>query len=142
MNKLISFIYTAQTIISCSLIASAGFLFLPSPSIAEEIPGREKAYRNCAELQKHLNDNNPGDKYEGFEKAKMMRRNLDYEKYIIFCNGGIVTDASEGTICRGYIAYSYAGIPATARYYARWGQTKGLPNDSDTGQKYYCRWIK
>jgi hypothetical protein len=140
MNKLISSVYVTQTIVLSLLIASAGFISFPSPSKAQ-ITGPEVLYRNCAELQKHLNENNPGDRYEGFEKVKMIRRKLGYSKYTVFCNGGIVTDGAEGTICRGYIGYSFSPIGGAAHYYAAWGKTNGLPNFNDTGKGNYCRRI-
>jgi hypothetical protein len=138
MNKLISPVYMAQTIILSSLIASLGLLSLPSLSMAD----REEFYRNCAELQKHLNDYNPRLTIKGFEKVRMMRRSVGYENYVIFCNGGIVVDRELGTICRGYIGYSFSRIGGGADYYARWGQTNGSPNFNDTGAEKYCRLIK
>ena len=138
MNKLTSSGYMARTIVLSSFMASVGSPLLPLPSMADE----QKFYRNCAQLQKHLNDNNPELTVKGFEKAKMIRRDLNAEKYIVFCNGGIITDRNEGTICRGYIAYSYARIVAGADHYARWGKTNGLPNLYDTGKENYCRWLK
>jgi hypothetical protein len=129
-----------QVIVLSSLIASLGFLATPKPSIAD----REILYKNCAGLQKVMNDYNPGHKYKGFEKVKMTRRNYydGSEQYMVFCNGGIVIDREAGTICRGYIAYSFARIAAIARYYSDWGETNGLPNNSDTGKGNYCRLIK
>jgi hypothetical protein len=138
MNNLTSSIYMARSIILSSLIASAGFLSFPSVSMAD----REELYRNCAELQKHINDNNPTLTVRGFQRVQMIRRNLDYEKYIILCNGGIIVDRKVGTICRGYIGYSYARIVAGSDYYVRWGKANGLPNEGDTGVENYCRLIK
>jgi hypothetical protein len=126
-----------RTIILSSLIASAGFLSLPSPSVAD----REEVYRNCAQLQKHLNDNNPELTVRGFEKTRMMRRNSDYEKYTVYCNGGIVIDRGEGTICRGYIGYFLSRIGGRSYHYADWGETDGLSNNHDTGRNRYCRRI-
>jgi hypothetical protein len=137
MNKLTSSVYMARTIILSSLMASAGFLSLPSPSRAD----REVLYRNCAELQKHLNDNNPGLTVKNFEKVQMMRRTVGYEKYMIFCNGGIVIDKRIGTICRGYIGYSFSRIGGGSDHYATWGKTNGLPNFNDVGADNYCRRI-
>lgn len=133
-------VHVIRTIILSLLTTSLGSLFLPSPSMAD----REYFYRNCAELQKVMSDHNPSEKYEGFEKVKMRRRNLIHEAYIVYCNGGFHTTKSRsGTmICRGYIAYSFNPIPAVANYYARWGRTEGLPNDNDIGQEKYCRLIK
>jgi hypothetical protein len=135
--KAIPFIRTTRTIILSLLTVSLGFLASPPPSIAD----REVFYSNCAELQKVMNDYNPGYKYEGFGKVKMIRRNADYGKYIVFCNGGIVIDREEGTICSGYIAYSFSRVGGAAHYYSRWGRTEGLPNDNDTGRNRYCRRI-
>jgi hypothetical protein len=128
----------SQTVFLASLTTILGFLALPLPSMAD----REYVYRNCAELQKDMNDHNPQLTLKGFEKVQMRRRNLDYEQYMVFCNGGIIVNRELGTICRGYIGYSYARIVAGADYYARWGETDGLPNFGDTGIENYCRWIK
>jgi hypothetical protein len=138
MNKVTKTIYITRTIILSSLIASSGCLSLPSPSIA----AREYFYKNCAELQKVVNDYNPGLTVKGFEKINMERRYLDYETRIVFCNGGIIINRELGTVCRGYIAYSFARYAGAAHYYSRWGKTEGLPNDGDTGVEKYCRLIK
>jgi hypothetical protein len=142
MNKLISPLHMTRNIVLPALIAIAEFLSLPSLSMSQ-MPGSEKFYKSCAELQKHLNDNNPGEKYEGFEKAKMGRKYFDYEIRMVFCNGGIITDRNEGTVCRGYIAYSYARVAGTARYYGSWGTIRGeKTNLYDTDKGNYCRLIK
>jgi hypothetical protein len=135
--KVIILTKTTRMIIISSLIASLGFLTLPLPSTAD----REYIYKNCAQLQKIMNEYNPGAKFEGFENVKMMRRTLGYEKYMIFCNGGIITDGSEGTICNGYIGYSFSRIGGGAQYYGTWGRTNGLPNFNDNDKGNYCRWI-
>jgi hypothetical protein len=103
---------------------------------------REEFYRNCAELQKHINDYNPTLTVKGFERVSMERRYLDYEVRTVFCNGGIITDREVGTVCRGYIGYSFSRIGGGANYYVRWGKTNGLPNFGDTGVERYCRLIK
>jgi hypothetical protein len=130
--------YIARTIILSSLTASLGILNLPSPSMA----AIEEIYRNCAELQKVISDRNPGDRYQGFERATMMRQNFEHGQYAVFCNGGIIKDITQGTICRGYIAYSFHPIPSVSHYYARWGRIEGAPNFNDTGQDSYCKRIK
>jgi hypothetical protein len=130
--------YIIRTVILSSLTASLGILNLTSPSIADQ----EVIYRNCAELQKVISNRNPGDRYQGFEKSKMMRQNYEHGQYMVFCNGGIIRDRAEGTICRGYIAYSFHPIPSVSHYYARWGRTEGPPNFNDTGQDRYCRRIQ
>jgi hypothetical protein len=131
---------TIRTVFLSSLIVSAGFLSLPSSSMADE----QKFYRNCAELQKVINGRNPTLTLRGFERVQMMRRNLtDYAgNYILLCNSGTIIDREEGTICRGYIGYSYAPHVSGADYYARWGKADGTPNINDTGQEKYCRRIK
>ncbi len=78
MNKIALPVCKIWTIILSSLTISLGFSSLPSPSIA----AREVFYKNCAELQKVMNDYNPGDRYEGFERAVMMRRNYEHEQHI------------------------------------------------------------
>ncbi len=123
-------------IIISSLTANLGFLALPS------MADREYFYKNCAELQKAMNDYNPGDKYEGFEKVRMMRKKTGFEQYIVFCNGGIVKDGTEKTICRGYIAYAFARVPATARYFTSWGTMREESNLYDADQGKYCRRVK
>ncbi len=139
MNKLTASVYLAQTIILSSLITSLGLLSLPLPSMADQ----EEFYRNCSELQKRLNErNNPRKKYGGFEKIKMMKRITGYEKYMVFCNGGVIVDREVGTICRGYIGYSFSRIGGGAHYYSAWGETKGVPNFNDTGVEKYCQLIK
>jgi hypothetical protein len=127
-----------RTIILSLLTASLGLLILPTPLIAD----REYIYKNCAELQKDMNDHNPTLTLKGFEKIRMTRRSLGYESYTIFCNGGIVIDREVNTICRGYIGYSFSRIGGGADYYARWGKTDGSPNFNDTGAEKYCRLIK
>jgi hypothetical protein len=129
---------TARMAILSSLTVSFSFLALPSPSMAD----REYVYRNCAELQKVINDYNPRLTVKGFERVQMKRRNADYEKYMVFCNGGIIVDREVGTICNGYIGYSFSRIGGGADYYVRWGRTDGSPNFNDTGVEKYCRLIK
>jgi hypothetical protein len=130
--------YKARMIILYSLTVILGLLASPSSSMAD----REYIYRNCAELQKVMNDHNPELTLKGFEKVKMMKRITGYEKYMVFCNGGIVVDKEVGTICRGYIGYSFSRIGGGADYYARWGETNGSPNFNDTDAEKYCRLIK
>jgi hypothetical protein len=138
-NKMNNITKATRTIILSSLTTSLGFLFLSSPSMADQ----EVLYANCAELQKVMNDYSQGKRYKGFEKVQMMRRNLTYGgKYILICNGGTIIDRGEGTICHGYIGYSYAPIVAGADYYASWGKSDGTPNTYDTGKGNYCRSIK
>jgi hypothetical protein len=129
---------TARMAILSSLTVSFSFLALPSPSMAD----REYVYRNCAELQKVINDYNPRLTVSKFEKVKMVRRSLGYESYTIFCNSGIIVDREVGTVCRGYIGYSFSRIGGGADYYVRWGRTDGSPNFNDTGVEKYCRLIK
>jgi hypothetical protein len=118
---------------------TVGLELIASPSMAD----KEHVYRSCAELQKVMNDHNPELTLKGFEKVQMMRRNYDgTEQYMVFCNGGIVIDKEAGTVCRGYIGYSFARIAGIADYYARWGKTRGLPNFNDTGVEKYCRLMK
>jgi hypothetical protein len=140
MNKLTSPIHITQTILLSSLIASVGFLSLPSLSVAEEV------YRNCAQLQKHLNENNPGLIVKGFERVKMRRQNTDQfqRSYMVFCNGGIVIDRrqGEGTMCRGHIAYYFSYIRNDEDHIASWGITDGSPNEHETDKEKYCRRIK
>jgi hypothetical protein len=138
MNKLKLSFHLTQNIILFSLMASVEFMFTPLPSVAN----REVRYRNCAELQKHLNDNNPQLTIKRFENIKMVRRVLGYQKYTVFCNGGIVIDRELGTICRGYIGYSSSPIGGGDDHYATWGETNGSPNFNDTGAEKYCRLIK
>ena len=140
MIKTAPYICVFRVAIISSLTASLGYLSLPLPSMA--IGDREEIYENCAELQKHLNDNNPGLIVRGFEKVRMVRRNVDYEAYKVFCNGGIVTTRETGgiKICRGHIAYSYHRVVSDANYYASWGNTSDLPNINDTGEWRYCKW--
>jgi hypothetical protein len=141
MNKIMLLhSYTIRAVFLSSLISGAGFLSLSSSSMADE----QKFYRNCSELQKVINSRNPALTLKGFEKVQMMRRNLtDYAgHYVLFCNGGTIIDREEGTICRGYIGYSYAPHASSANYYAEWGKTDGTPNGNDTGQEKYCRRIK
>jgi hypothetical protein len=138
VKKMNSISKIARTIILALVAANLGVLFLPSSSMAD----REYFYKNCAELQKVMNDYSRGKKYEGFEKVKMMKRITGYEKYMVFCNGGIIVDREVGTICRGYIGYSFSRIGGGADYYAAWGETRGVPNFNDTGAEKYCRLIK
>ena len=130
--------YVARIIILSSLTVGLGILSLSSPLIADQ----ESFYRNCAELQKVINSRNPYLTLKRFEKVKMMRRSLGYENYTIFCNGGTIINREVGTVCRGYIGYSFSRIGGGADYYAAWGETNGSPNFNDTGAEKYCRLIK
>jgi hypothetical protein len=138
MNRTTKPAHVVRKVIISLLTANLGLLILPSSSIA----AREYFYKDCAELQKVINDYNPTLTVKGFEKVSMKRRYLDYEVRMVFCNGGIIIDREVGTVCRGYIGYSFSRIGGGANYYVRWGRTEGLPNDGDTGAEKYCRLIK
>jgi hypothetical protein len=143
MKKLRLFLRTPYGLILSASVTISGFLSIQSSSMAIVEQGPEVIHRSCTQLQKSLNDrSNPDIEYKGFEKSVMGRRKLTIAgKYVIFCNGGIVTDRTDGTICRGYIGYSYSYVASRGVYYGDWGQVNGEPNFNDTDQGKYCRWI-
>jgi hypothetical protein len=140
MNKLASSVHTTNKIAFSLFVLISGLLFLPFPSAAR-VGRAEKHYTNCAQLQKHLNDNNK-DEFKGFEKAKMMRQTYVENRYMVYCNGGVIIDRKEKTVCRGYIGYSYAPKDGISVYYADWGWTNGSPNDADSGEERYCQKLR
>jgi hypothetical protein len=143
VRKLKSFFCIARRLALFSPITIAGFLLVPSSSMAIVELGSENVHRNCAQLQRSLNDrSNPNVEYKGFEKKVMGRRQVTIAgRYIVFCNGGIVIDKTDGTICNGYIGYSYSYVERRGEYYGDWGRSYGTGNFNDTDQGKYCRWI-
>jgi hypothetical protein len=139
MSKLKSPICKTRNVVLGSLIASISLL-LPFP-LAAEVGRPEVQYKSCAQLQKHLNDNN-NDEFKGFERAKLMMRTYVEHRYMLYCNGGVIIDRDEKTICRGYIGYSYAPKSGVTVYYGSWGWTDGSPNNADSGKERYCRRLK
>jgi hypothetical protein len=141
MTKL--FTHKSYKAILSSLIVNSFLLLSPLSSIAYEERSREVLYGSCAQLQQRLNyRNSPTITFKGFERAEMRRRTFAEEARAVYCNGGVIVDRAERTICRGYIAYSYHPSVGTATYYGDWGWTNGLPNDADTGKERYCRRLK
>jgi hypothetical protein len=137
-----SFCIVRNLILSSSTII-VGFLFVQSSSMAIVELGPEVVHRSCVQLQKSLNDrSNPDVEYKGFEKKVMQRRQLTVAgRYAVFCNGGIVIDKTDGTVCRGYVGYSYSCVAGRGEYYGDWGIANGTGNFNDTDQGKYCRWI-
>jgi hypothetical protein len=125
------------------LIVSLDFLVYPSSSIANEVYGPEINYRNCSQLQKYVNNNDPKNRVvRGFEKAELKSTMLVENQYAVYCNGGIIVNSSKKTVCYGYIAYTYSHLSGSAHYYVGWGQINGSPNFNDTGKERYCRRLK
>jgi hypothetical protein len=140
MSKMLFDFRTARNAIASLLIVSSEFLIGAVPSTAFEVTEPEIYFRSCTQLQARLNErNNPRKEYRRFEKSKLIRENSLYDNgmYILSCNGGIVVDRTQNTVCRGYIAYSWAPIVATARYYAYWGNSRLGDDGSDIND--YCR---
>jgi hypothetical protein len=124
-----------------SIVSSFSLVF-PSSSMAYEIYGPEIRYRSCAQLQKRMNDNNPDKILKGFERAEMVRKNFAEEMRTVYCNGGIIINRANGTVCRGYIAYGYSPESGTAAYFGDWGWLDGSPNNGQTDKDRYCRRLK
>jgi hypothetical protein len=144
MNKLKLSICTFCHTALLSLVASLGSLSFPIPSVASgEIIGPEVHYKSCAQLQKRMNDvNNPDAEIRGFEKVRLLKRMYAEQKYLVYCNGGIIVNREERTICRGYIGYSYAPTSGVAYYYGDWGRIGASPNYHDNNKGDYCKRIK
>jgi hypothetical protein len=123
-------------------IVSLGFLASPLQSIAYVMRIPEVNYRNCARLQEDMNSHNRGRVYKGFERSELMRRGYDENAYIVYCNGGVIVNRVNGTICRGYIAYGYSPSVGESEYYGAWGWANGSSNSLDTGKERYCRRLK
>jgi hypothetical protein len=143
MGKLKSFFCVVRSLVLFSPITIAGFLFTSSSSMAIVELRPEVVHRSCAQLQRSLNDrSNPDVECKSFEKKVMGRRQLTIAgRHIVFCNGGIVIDKTDGTICSGYVGYSYSYVERRGVYYGDWGRLNGTPNLNDTDQGRYCRWI-
>jgi hypothetical protein len=136
----------AHSIMLLSPITITGLLFSPSSSIAGREIAPEVVHRNCAQLQRTMNNrNNPDYEYKGFEKVKMRRQTITIAgRYVVTCNGGTIIDRTDGTICNGYIAYAYTPTEGLADFYADWGRAyDGIAGNlnNTTGQEKYCRWI-
>jgi hypothetical protein len=127
-----------------TLITNLAILFFPHLSVAgSAVRERRMYYESCAQLQKKMNiRNNPDFIYKGFEKAKLVRRSYVEFASTVYCNGGIIIDEEEKTICRGYIGYTYSPQSGIARYSADWGLTDGSPNFNDSNKGDYCKRIK
>ena len=106
-------------------------------------------HRNCAELQKVLNDRNPGTRFQGFEKAKMQfQRSMPFQSVYassFFCDGGTYVETHQDgirRICSGYMLYYVSPYSndqgLTEKYYA--GPGNYLDRwDSGDRVKRYCR---
>jgi hypothetical protein len=124
-----------------TLFPSIVDLVFPLPSTAYVMRTRRIDYGNCSELQKDMNSHNRGGTFKGFERSELMRRNYSESgTFMVYCNGGVIVNRVNGTICYGYIAYSY--FPGESEYYGSWGWTDGSSNSADTGKERYCRRLK
>jgi hypothetical protein len=144
MNKMRLPIYKFYRVFLSLLMIDLILSLFSLPSTAYEVYGPEIRYGSCAQLQGGINNynRNRGRTYKGFEKAGLMRRSYAEYTYMVYCNGGIIVNREKGTICRGYIGYSYSRLEGTATYYGSWGWTDGSPNDADSGRERYCRKLK
>jgi hypothetical protein len=129
--------FIVQAVILSSILAVPEILFLLiSPAVSAPY------YSNCAQLQKRISDNNPGEDYRGFEKIKMSTIEQIYYPYEVmkFCNGGIMITKEEGKskVCSAYIAYSFSRVTGKFDHYARWGRINGLPNFDVNDESHYC----
>jgi hypothetical protein len=140
MIKLSSLFYMLLS----SSIASMGLLCFPSSLAASgDIYGAEVRYTNCSQIQKRMNmANYPNAIFRGFEKANLKRYTYADFQYLVYCNGGTITDREDNTICRAYIGYMYSPKLGIAQYVDRWGRTDGSPNFNDNNKDDYCRRIK
>jgi hypothetical protein len=133
--------FSASTFLSL-LVMSLGILSFSSSSTRSEIREPEMRYRNCAQLQKRMNDNNPHIKFRSFEGAILGRRMYADNVYMVYCNNGAMVNTEKRIMCKGYIGYSYDPTIGTAEYYGSWGWTDGTPNGADGDKGHYCRKIK
>jgi hypothetical protein len=138
---LLDFRTTRNTIVSL-LIVSSEFLIGAFPSMAGEIREPETHFRDCNQLQERLNERyNPEEEYKSFEESQLRREYYPHDAYSVSCNGGIMLDKVKNRVCRGFIAYSWAPLVGTARYYADWGNSRS-PYDNGGDISDYCRPIK
>jgi hypothetical protein len=128
----------SKNIVLTSLVMSAGLMSIPTSSVAGadgRLPGsaEEYKYKDCAELQADIG-RLTSRKVEDFEKAKMVRRNYKGGEYVIFCNGGTLTDSAgynaakrqqEYTVCNGYILYNWVPYTKNARHRSGVGKSNG-----------------
>jgi hypothetical protein len=112
------------------------------PSIAYVMRNGRVDYESCSRLQEDMNSHNRGGTFKGFEKSKLVRRGYDKQAYMVYCNGGVIVNRVNGTICRGYIAYGYSPSSGESEYYGAWGWTDGSFNEGDTGKEHYCRKLR
>jgi hypothetical protein len=142
MSKIFFDFRTTRNTILSLLIVSSEVLIGAFPSTAFEVTEPETYFRSCTHLQERLNERyNPEEEYKRFEKSRLMRRSHDNGMYVLYCNGGIVVDRTQNTVCRGHIAYSWSPTAHTARYYAYWGESR-LNEDDGSDVNNYCRPIK
>ena len=134
MNKLSFLSSLISKIIILSICGTSIFLFSPHQATAQK-------YRDCAELQKRLNDKNPERMFQGFEKAEMQihRSRLVGTHLLLystsfFCDGGTETRMHKDgikKICNGYIQY----------YSSPYWNGHGLIEQFGAGSgKYFDRW--
>jgi hypothetical protein len=143
MNKIKLYTYVFCQVTLCSMIGNLWFMFFPSASRSGDVYGPEIKYRSCSQLQKKMNvRNNPNFVYRGFETAALTLRTRAEQAYFVYCNGGKIIDKEEGTVCSGYIAYTYSPELGIAQYFGDWGRTDGSPNGADSGKERYCRRLK
>jgi hypothetical protein len=141
MSKILLDFRTARNTIASLLIVSSEFLIVAFPSTANEIREPATHFANCTELQDRLNGRyNPEKEYKRFEESKLMRIEYDDGVYLLYCNGGILVNRTQNTVCRGHIAYSWSRRASTARYYSYWGESRNEDDGSDVND--YCRPLK
>jgi hypothetical protein len=124
------------------LFPSMVSLAFPLPSIAYVIRTGRIDYKNCSELQEDMNSHNRGGTFKGFERSELVRRNGAEFSHMVYCNGGVIVNRVNKTICRGYIAYGYSPLAGESEYFGAWGWTDGSSNSADTGKERYCRRLK
>jgi hypothetical protein len=132
MNKSFLPSTLVQTITMLLLWSLSGIFYSPQLSAQD--------YRNCAELQKRFIDNNPGIRFQGFEKAEMqIKRSMSFQSVYataFFCDGGTIVERYPDSIkwaCNGYIVY----------YISPYSNDQGLNKQYSAGRgKYKNRMIK
>jgi hypothetical protein len=125
-----------------TLFSSIVSLTFPLSLMAYVMRNGRIGYSNCSELQRDMNSHNRGGIFKGFERSEMMKATYDESDYMLYCNGGMIINRLNKTICRGYIAYGYSPTGGTSEYFGAWGWTDGRSNSGDTGKERYCKKLK
>ncbi len=148
MNKLFFHFGLIPKMAMFSIWSACVLLYPPQVSALTQL----QHYSNCAELQKRLNDKNPEDRFQGFEKAKMeYYRSMPFQSVYAstyFCDGGIHTQTYKDGIkrmCSGYIMRYISPYSndqgLTEKFYAGPGEYRESRSDIDVRIKRYCRQV-